>query len=498
MNSSAPATGTGWSPKIVVSTIVMVLILEAMALGYTIVTTALPAITTEFRTTQGGWLLTAYILAGAVASPLCGKLADIHGKRKVMLWVLGVGLVGAVLSTWSPTFGVLLIGRALQGTIIATLFLTYSLMRDVYPAKVLPMAASISTTGIGLFSIGMPFLVGILLDTWGWRALFAFDVAWMVVLFPLLMLTTPESPVRVRSKVDYLGGLLLGLGLALVLAAVSLLRTVGSLALVMLVVGVLLLAAFVRVSMRRKEPLVDLRVFGRKPVLLAAVCAAAAYSASGVFASVSPLISMTPRAAGGDYGLGLTAFGYAAVSGPQAVLTVLGGVVLGLAIARVGGRRLMVLGLALMGLGGLAAAFWHDSVLQLGAAALLVGLGTGLAYGSIPNLVVAATPVEKQGSIAGMVQVFQSGFASSAPVILFAILAAHARPTPDGSSFVYSAAAMTQGLWFMVGICVVGVLLASTVLRSRAGTAAAEGIPDTAADRPVAAAGTADAAPAGH
>ena len=100
MNSSARiATGDGRSPEVVVSTIVLVLILEAMALGYTIVTTALPAITTEFRTTQGGRLLTAYIPAGAVAGPLCGKLADVHGKRKVMLCVLGICVLAVLPAT---------------------------------------------------------------------------------------------------------------------------------------------------------------------------------------------------------------------------------------------------------------------------------------------------------------------------------------------------------------------------------------------------------------
>lgn len=466
-NSARLTTGAGWSPPLVLSTIVMVAILEATALGYTIVTTALPAITTDFRTTQGGWLLTAYILAGAVLSPLCGKLADVYGKRRVMLGALGVGLIGAVIAATAPTFEILVLGRALQGTVIATMFLTYSLMRDVYPPKVLPMAASISTTGVGLFSIGMPFLVGWLLDTWGWRGLFAFDILWILLLGPLLVLTTPESPVRVRSRVDYLGAVMLGGGLAAVLSAVSLARTLPATAtLALVVIGVVLLVVFARVALRRREPLVDLRVFARKPVLLAAVTAASTYAASAVFASVSPLVSMTPRTAGGDYGLGLSAFGYSAVSAPQALLTVLGGMAVGLLIGRAGGHRLMTLGLLLMAGGALLASFWHDTVFQMAAAAVIVGLGTGLCYGAIPNLVIAATPADQQGSIAGMVQVFQGSFASAAPVVLFVILAAGARPTPAGG-FVYSSAVMQQGLWFMVAVALTGAVLAMTVLRSR-------------------------------
>jgi len=471
MSSSArPSTGPGWSPSLVLSTIVMVMILEATALGYTIVTTALPAITTDFRTTQGGWLLSAFILAGAVVSPLAGKLADVYGKRRIMLCMLGLGLIGAVVATAAPTFEVLVIGRALQGTVIATMFLTYSLMRDVYPPRVLPLAASISTTGVGIFSIGMPFLVGWLLDTWGWRGLFAFDIVWILVLGPLLVLTTAESPVRVRSRVDYLGAALLGGGIAAVLSAVSFARTLPTTTTVVLaVVGIVLLALFVQVSLRRREPIVDLRVFTRRGILLAAVTAAAAYGATAVFASISPLIALTPRVAGTDYGLGLTAFGYSAISAPQALLIVVSGVVVGLVIGRTGGQRLMVLGLLLLAAGGLLAALRHDTLAQMVAAALLVGLGTGFCYGSIPNLVVAATPADQQGSIASMVQVFQGSLASAAPVVLFAILAAAARPTPGGA-YVYSSAAMQNGLYFMVGIAVVGAVLAMTVLRPRRST----------------------------
>jgi MFS family permease len=474
-----PTTEAGWSPPLVLSTIVMIAILEATALGYTIVTTALPAITTEFRSTQGGWLLTAYILAGAVCSPLAGKLADVYGKRRIMLGALGVGLVGAVVATTAPTFEVLIVGRALQGVVISTMFLTYSLMRDVYPPKVLPLAASISTTGVGIFSVGMPFLVGWLLDTWGWRGLFGFDVLWILVLGPLLVLTTAESPVRVRSRVDYLGGALLAVGIAAVLGAVSLARTLpGAATLGLLVVGVVLLAVFARLSLRRAEPLVDLRVFTRRPVLLAAVTAAAAYAATAVSASVAPILALTPQAAGGDYGLGLSAFGYSAVSAPQALMIVLGGLVVGTVIGRTGGLRLMTTGLVLLAAGGVLMALFHESVLQMALAAVVIGAGTGLCYGCIPNLVVAATPVDQQGSIASMVQVFQSSLASAAPVVLFVILAAGARPTPAGG-FVYSNAVLQQGLWFMAGLALLGALLAVTVLRSRASESAPAPAPAT-------------------
>lgn len=455
------------------STAVMVLIVESVTLGYVLITTGLPAITGEFATAQGGWLLTAYILFGAVSAPIFGRLADIHGKRRIMLVVLGIGFLGALVAATAPTFGVLIVGRALQGTVIATLFLCYSLMRDVYPPRTLALAASISTTGIGLISVVMPFLIGWLLDNYGWRTLFYFDMGWIAVLAPLLVLTTRESSVRVRARIDVVGGMLLGAGVALVLAAVSLWRTESTAMVVSFVlIGVVLLTLFVVVSLRRREPLVDLRIFARRAVLFAAVTSAAAYAGSAIWASFSPTVSMTPNIPGvNDYGLGITATHYAVIAAASALLLVLGGLTVGTLGARFGARRFMLTGLLIMAVGGVLGIQFHASVPQMMAAAMVIGYGTGLTYGSLPNLVVQATPVDHQGSIASMVQVFQSSFASAAPVVFFAILAASAVPfTPPGATapvaVFYSDAALSQGMWVMVGILVGGALLAGLFLRS--------------------------------
>ncbi|MGW4911112.1 MFS transporter [Streptomyces sp. NPDC004270] len=84
----------GWTPQLVVSTIAMVMVVELVALSYTMTSTALPSVTRHFRTGQGGWLLTCYMLTGAVVSPLLGKRADLHGKRRMLLGGLTVVMRG--------------------------------------------------------------------------------------------------------------------------------------------------------------------------------------------------------------------------------------------------------------------------------------------------------------------------------------------------------------------------------------------------------------------
>ena len=82
------AAGHGWTPKLVLSTLFMALVLEALGLGATMISIGLPSILKTFPTTQVGWLTTAYFLTGAVCAPLAGKAADLFGKRRVLLTIM--------------------------------------------------------------------------------------------------------------------------------------------------------------------------------------------------------------------------------------------------------------------------------------------------------------------------------------------------------------------------------------------------------------------------
>jgi MFS family permease len=447
----------------------MIMIVEAATLGYNVALTSLPSITREFPTNQPGWILTAFILTGTVASALAGKLADLYGKRRIMVICLLISLAGAVTTTLAPSLGVLFAGRALQGAVMPMLFLTYSLMRDVYPRSILPVATAVSLTGIGVISICVPFLAGWLIDSFGWRGLFAFDVVWIAVFTPILLLTTRESPVRARSKVDVIGGALLAFGLVVLLYGVSSSRAFGwgsTRTLLLLALGVVLLAGFAVRSLTYSAPIVDLRIFGRRGLVLAAITASCAYGAAALSGLMAPLLAMTPRQTGGDYGLGFTAGEFAYVNAPLSLAMVVFGFITGKLMNRYGAAALMKAGLAAMALSGLQYMFFHDTYVQLLIAAILMGVGQGLSFGSIPGIVIASAPADQQGSLAAMVQVTYGAIVGILPIVLFSILTGYI--TSSGpAGVVYSSAGFRTGGLLIVAVTVVGLLLASTVLRTR-------------------------------
>ncbi|MER5185296.1 MFS transporter [Streptomyces sp. NPDC002896] len=471
-NGSGPAAGQDWTARLVLSTVFLAMVLEALALGASMVAIGLPSILREFPTTQGGWLTTVYFLAGAVCAPLLGKAADLYGKRRVLLITMLVSGAGAVVCALAPSFGVMVVGRALQGPILATLSLIPSFIRDVYPPRQAVFAASITVTGMGAFSLISPLLLGWIIATAGFRGMFWFDAVWTLGLCAAIRLTTPESALRRRARPDVLGGLLLTAGVLAVLLYASMGRSWGwasATGMGLLLGGAVLLALFFRNTRRAPEPIVKLSLFRRKPLLFVAIASATAYAVSASTFQLIPLLAMTPREAGGTYGLGLTTLEYAFIETPKALVTVTSGLLLGVLVARGRNPRLfLTVALAAWATGTTLLALRNDTFGDLLVGALAVGIGGGLATASVPGLVMRATPAGDQGSTAGTVQLCQTGFSAVLPVVMFSVLAQYASVTPGGG-VVYAEQGFRNWLLFSAVFAIVVLLVGVTLLRERPG-----------------------------
>lgn len=491
--NSTPGTGDpdlddqGWTVRRSLSLVFLVMTVEALSLGYTMTALGMPSIIHYFHTTQGGWLLTAFLLAGTVAAAMLGKLADLYGKRRILILTLVISGIGAVVCAIAPTLGIMIVGRALQGVVVACMPLSYSLIRDVFPRRLTPFAASVSATGVGVIAVVAPLLVGWLLLAFGFRGMFWFDALWTFAICPAILLTTPESALRRRSRVDVVGGLLLGGGVSALLLVVSMGQSWGwtsASTLLFGAAGVVLLISYFMQATRVREPLVNLRLFRRKPLILAIVVAAIS-SVGAVTNSVLPLLALTPRSLGGGYGLGMTTLQYAWIATPNGIASALAGMAVGLVMSRFSGTRMViVVGMGMWVAGTIYLAFRNGTFADLEIGAIIVGAANGMTFAVVPNLVIAATPAGDQGSTSSAVMICQSGFGSTLPVILFAILATQAVRLP-GNGILYRLAGFQYGLFLVAGIALVGILLTTTVLRirrPRPGPAVAEPVAVGSAD----------------
>ncbi|MFC5950393.1 MFS transporter [Pseudonocardia lutea] len=121
--------------------VVLVLVAVSVALSFALVPIVLPQISEYFGTLQTGWAVTVLSLVGAIATPIAGKLGDIFGKRLVLTLLIVVAVAGSVLTAIATDYAVFLVGRGLQGLLLAAVPLAYSLMRDVFSPSWFTMGA---------------------------------------------------------------------------------------------------------------------------------------------------------------------------------------------------------------------------------------------------------------------------------------------------------------------------------------------------------------------
>lgn len=464
--------GAGWTPRLVLSLVSVVFLIEAVALSYTKATTALPYISQHFQTAQGAWILTVYSLAGAVTAPLFGKLADKHGKRKMLLIIAVLSVAGSVIAATSQSFEMLLVGRALEGCLTGAMFLSYSLVRDTFPAKIVPFAAAVTVTGAGALTALIPTIVGIIIDNYGWRGVFVLSAVWVGSMFFAILFSTKESSVRTESRTDGLGAFLFAAAIGSLLTGISMgntwgwfdVKTVG-----LIVLGLGLGVLYVLSSLRRTDPILNVRMFTRRGILMAATSAAVMYGVSTVALTVVSIVGLTPAILGGGYGLGLSATGLAQITTTQSLTSVVAGILTGLAIRRVGPWQTARFGMVFIALGVAFIALRHDSVPDMIFGMLVTGFGSGACSASVPNLVIAASPKKDQASFSSGIQVVISGIGGVTPVLAFVVLGRSAVSGPGGA-IVYSDTAITGVLFGCVIWAALGAIVMSTVLRPRLDT----------------------------
>ncbi|MFC9515093.1 MFS transporter [Nocardiaceae bacterium NPDC056970] len=465
----AKAVGAGWTPRLAMSLIAMTLVLEVISISSYMTGTALMPIGEHFKTDQLAWVMTAFLLVGAIASPLAGKLADIYGKRRLFLSCLTIAIVGALMSALAPTYLLLVVGRGLFGCLIPCMFLAYSLMRDIFPPSTLALAVSITAAGMGLMSVPSPFIAGILLDAFSFRSLFWFYGVTLIVLLPLILLTTAESPVRTPARVDFIGAILLGAGLAAVLMGVSFGPTWGwgaASTLALLVGGVAALAVWVLTSLRSREPLIDLRFFRDGPMLKICSAAGMGYGTMTLYTTMLPIMCMAPATLALGYGFGIDAKEFAILQAPIGVGSVIGGLAVGRLIRTVNPALTKITGVSLMLVASILTAFWHTDKAPLLIWVLIFGLGMGTFTASIPNLVIASVPASVQASMSSMVQVSQSLISSVFPVVAFAMLNSHVATVVEGYAY-YTDGGITLSFVLSAAGAAVSILVATTLLRRR-------------------------------
>jgi EmrB/QacA subfamily drug resistance transporter len=390
------------------STRVTFAVLAAAAAAFSVlqslVNPVLPTIQRELHTTPGTvtWVLTAYLLSASVATPLLGRVGDMAGKARTLLLALGALGLGSLIAALAPSVGVLIGARVLQGLGGAIFPLAFGIVRDEFPpTRVATAIGGISGVIAAGGGIGI-VLAGPIVDVLGWRWLF-----WI----PLIVVSAaglaahrflPESPGRGTVRLNWLAAALLSGWLVALLLGLSEVPAHGWASVPVLGLFALAIAGaavWIRVELRSAEPLIDMRMM-RRPGVWTTNLVALLFGA-GMFSVLVflPQFLQLPASAGG-FGAGVTGTGLLLV--PMLVAMTAGGSLSGAITGTVDAKAQLALGSLLSALASGAFAAYHEHAWAVSAAGGVLGLGMGLAYASMTNLVVHNVPAHQTGVASGM------------------------------------------------------------------------------------------------
>jgi EmrB/QacA subfamily drug resistance transporter len=246
-----------------------------VAIDSTILATAVPSIVRDLGAfSQFPWLFSVYLLAQAVTVPVYAKLADLVGRKPVMLVGIGLFVLGSLLCGLAWSMGVLIAFRVVQGIGAGAVQpMSMTIVGDIYSleerAKVQGYVASVWA----LSAVVGPTLGGVFADYLSWRWIFFVNLPLGIAAYVMLARRFAERVERRRHRIDYTGSLLLTVGGILLLLALL----EGGVrwawdsptSVVLLAVSAVLLAGFVLVEQRASEPVLPLWVFRRRVVLSA-------------------------------------------------------------------------------------------------------------------------------------------------------------------------------------------------------------------------------------
>ncbi|WP_056687063.1 MULTISPECIES: MFS transporter [unclassified Nocardioides] len=400
------------------------------------------------------WILTVTFLTGAVTSPIIGRLGGGRHRRPVILAGLLAVCLGSVLAALPLGFGAMVFGRVLQGVGLSLTPLAIAVARElVAEEKQLATLATLSITTVAGAGMGYP-LASYIVQEYGVSAAYWVGAAMAALTLAAAVLAIPANRGSEPRPLDLVGAVLLGGGAGGLLLGVSQAHHwSGPLTIGIALASLAMLAAWVRWTLARRDPLVDLRLATRHGVLGANVTALLAGCGMYMLITMVVLIVQAPTATGYGLGHSLTVAGLMLV--PFSFANVLGNRILRALDRRVAPDMLLPIGSCLFLVATLVLAGFRDTLWGCVLAMVIGGLGAGASFAAMPRLIVRFTPAGETGSVMAFNQILRYlGFSAGSALVL-AVLQLYAGPdgalTATGFTVAALAASAVSGVAAVLG-----------------------------------------------
>jgi MFS family permease len=432
---------TAWKLLVILSSIAtMVMYVETMLIP------AIPDLINDFNVSYGtsSWILTTYLISGAVATPIVGKLSDVYGKKKVLLLVMLIYAIGVSFAGFASNIYTLLLVRAIQGIGMGMFPIAFGIIRDQFPREKISIGQGIISS---MFAAGAAVGLSagaLIVENFGWQATFFTIIPIAILLLitiwrfvhigenqqidpapikyspgrgkesSLVPVTNFDEKTRRKLQIDIKGAAALAVSITSFLLCLTLIETssglstannsnVGIMSTYGTIIGsaiaaVISFVLFLLIEKRESYPLIDLRLLGNKVILPSILIILIVGLSNFMVFQTIPILVRNPE----PLGFGADVVDAGTIQLPFALVFLVFGPTSGLIISRLGSLRPVIVGTSIITVSFLGLAIFHDS-----PTAISINLGvlaTGLSFAAIGamNVIILATPKEYTGISLGI------------------------------------------------------------------------------------------------
>ncbi len=374
--------------------------------GETMVLPAIPNFIKDFGVSYNtaSWILSSYLIAGAVMTPIAGKLSDVYGKKKVLLIVMMIYSAGILGGGFANSFDTMIFARIAQGVGISMFPIAFGIVRDIFPIKKLAIAQGIFTsTFFGGSVVGL--IVGArIISNYGWHATFfsVFPIAIIlaVVMAKLIKIPQSEDPGQYHG-IDIKGAISLSVTVILFLMGVSYIEEIaqGNMnSLAFFAGSAASLLVFTLVEKRTPHPLIDFKVLANKILLPTNVVLMIVGVSTFMVYQTIPILVQSPR----PLGFGGDAISTANVQLPFMIISLIVSAASGFIVSKVGNFRLTALGTVICTIGFFGLVAFHSTEFMISAALGIISVGLSFTFVGGFNIILVSSPQKAEGISLGM------------------------------------------------------------------------------------------------
>ena len=402
--------------------------------GETMVLPAIPDFIQDFNISYStsSWILSSYLIAGAVMTPIAGRLSDIYGKKKILLIVMAVYSTGILAGGFANSIGFMLAARAAQGVGMSMFPIAFGIIREILPEKKLAMGQTIfSSTFSGGAVVGL--MVGAtIIQNFGWQAtffsIFPIAVTLGLVIKKFIHIRDPsaseirtgggagarQQEVRNEKKkenyssstntqtIDVKGTLALATTITSFLAGISFLESnsanTGFLIAALFSVAAVSLAVFIVIEKRVSSPLLDLKLMTHRMILPATIILMMVFLCMFMVYQTIPIMVRSPQ----PLGFGGDAVVTASVQLPFMIVLLIGTIMSGFILNKVGNTRLTLLGTIISAIGFFSLLLFHSTEFMVSVSLAIISAGLSLSITGGFNIVLLSAPIQMTGIALGM------------------------------------------------------------------------------------------------